>query len=41
MYGEEHRKLQKEFDCVKLANRVEEVIVTNEIEDFHGIYRIA
>ncbi|MEQ1715481.1 MAG: pyridoxamine 5'-phosphate oxidase family protein [Hyphomicrobium sp.] len=33
LYGETHRALQEEFDSVKLADRVEEIVVRPEIDD--------
>jgi len=38
MYGPEHRKLQEEFDSVKLADRVEETIVNPAMDEFQKEY---
>ncbi len=35
MYGTQHRKLQDEFDARKLADKVNEVIVTDELNEGH------
>ncbi len=35
LYGEQHRRLQQEFDTKKLADRVKEFIVSPEIVDDH------
>lgn len=35
MYGVEHRKLQDEFDARRLADRVRDVIVSDEINESH------
>ena len=37
-YGPEHLKLQKEFDCLKLGEKVVENIVSDEIDDFQKEY---
>jgi predicted pyridoxine 5'-phosphate oxidase superfamily flavin-nucleotide-binding protein len=33
LYGDKHRALQEEYDSVKLADRVEEIVVRPEIDD--------
>lgn len=33
LYGDKHRALQSEYDSVKLADRVEEIVVRPEIDD--------
>lgn len=35
MYGEQHRRLQQEFDTTRLADRLNEIIVLSEITEQH------
>jgi predicted pyridoxine 5'-phosphate oxidase superfamily flavin-nucleotide-binding protein len=35
IYGEQHRLLQQDFDTIKLADRLDELIVLSEVSDDH------
>lgn len=38
LYGEQHKKLQNQFDTVQLADRVKDLIVLAEIPDIHKAF---